>query len=438
MHSYTPLAIAYSGYFFFCTVPHTSAARYSFLGFALLAALFAIYTHRDNLTLRSPIAYAVCGFTLIAGLSAVISPYLLESISDFRKDYLTPGLLILLTSVLPWTREEAHRFITFLISAISIGFLAKAILAFWDGAINHPWIFSPYSNPAFFEQHGLPRYVSFFAVEASLYLPLLTGVLLFRSSTKKLSILILIGLLLGYGIILVSGIRSSFLVTTVGIIFLMLVRYAKPRHILALAVVAILSAGALFHISKTNLEVQRYVEIFKPDSYSKEKGMSDRYPIWVATYELVTQRPLLGFGPGWKKIPTVANDTGLLGSWRDDSSYYGQRKSYWFSLSPGQTNPHNLAMQLLFETGWIGLLFYLSILVSLLISTRVNQEPRDNSMVNESYWLSKTVPVFLLCYLTLCITNGFLFPVPLVLLLVIVAVQYKSNADKNLVSFRHT
>lgn len=430
MHPYTLFAITYSGYFFFCTVPHTSAARYSFLSLALLAALFAIYKHRDNLALRSPVVYTVCAFTLMAGLSAVVGPYPPESLSDFRKDYLTPGLLILFAGVLPWTRVEAHRFFSFLISAIGIGFLIKALLAFWDGAINHPAIFSPYSNPSFFEQYGLPKYVSFFAVEASLYVPLLAGALLFRSTPKKIQTLILMGLLLGYGIILASGIRSSFLVTTVGIILLILMRYAKPKQILALSIVALLTAGTLFHISKTNLEVQRYVEIFKPNSYSKENGMSDRYPIWVAMYELVAQRPLLGFGPGWKKIPTVANDTGLLDAWRNDSSYYGKRKSYWFSLSPGQTNPHNLAMQLMFETGCVGLFLYLSILVSLWISTLSKQKSRDNNTVGESRWLRKTVPVFLLCYLTLCITNGFLYPAPLVLLLVIAAVQIKSRADK--------
>jgi O-Antigen ligase len=437
MQPHTFLAITYCGYFFFCTVPHTSAARYSFLALSLLASLFAIYKYRSDLSLRSSIAFSVCGFTLAAGLSAVLSPYALDNLSDFRKDYLTPGLLILFASALPWSAQQSKRFIYLLTSTLAVAFFVKTSLAFWDGAINHSWFFSSYSYPDLYEQHGLPRYVSFFAVEATLYIPLLMGILLFRTQNTTITIMSILGVILAYIIILVSGIRSSFIVTTLGIVSLLLWRYSGRKHVITFVVTAIIIGGSVAYFARHNVEVQRYISIFNPESYSQKSGMSDRYPIWVGTYEVTVQRPLFGFGPGWKKIPTVASDTGLLDSWHKDSSYYGQRKSYWFSLLPGQTNPHNLAMQIMFETGWIGLFLYLSILVSLIFSTRVKKESRGNNTVNESLWLSRTVPVFMICYLSLCITNGFLYPTPLVLLLVIAAVQIKSSVDKGLVSSEH-
>jgi len=425
MNSLSFLAFAYSGYFFFCAIPHTPAARYTFLGLSLLVALWAIYQERASLKWRSPLLYAVSGFTVIAGLSAVISPYPTESLAAFRKEYLTPALLILLAGILPWSSQQSQRFITFLIGGIGIGFLVKAMLAFWDGAITHPWIFSPYSNPEFFEQNGLPKYVSYFAVDAGLYIPLVLGSVLFWLGRSKIGILLLTSVLLAYGIVLISGIRTAFFVATVGISLPVLIRYAKPRHIVYLAVVTVLVAVGIIEVAKTNLEVQRYVEIFKPESYSKEKGMSDRYPIWQATSEIVAQRPILGFGPGWQKIPTVAKETGLLDTWKGDASYYAQRKVFWFSLTPGKTNPHNLAMQLLFETGWIGLIGYIGLLVGFVISAWNLRKATDTHF----RWIGITVPVFMICYLVLCVTNGFLFPPSLVVLMI--AVLVASSAKNN-------
>lgn len=414
MNIYPFLAFAYSGYFFFCTIPHTPAARYTFLGLSLLFALVAIYQQRTQLKWQSPLFFALCCFTAISGLSAATSPYPAESLSAFRKEYLTPSLLTLVISILPWSSKQTQRFMTFLVGGIGFGFLVKALLAFWDGAINHPWIFSPYSNSDYFAENGLPRYVSYFAVDAGLYIPLILGSILYWFNRSKLGLVLLIGVLLAYGIVLISGIRTAFLVATLGISLLLLIRYAKPKHLIALTAVAAVSIVGVVEVAKKNLEVRRYVEIFKPESYSKAQGMSDRYPIWQATAEIVSQRPILGFGPGWQKIPTVAKETGLLEAWKADPSHYAQRKAFWFSLAPGQTNPHNLVMQLLFEIGWIGLISYIALLLTLVLASwnlRKATEPYIR-------WIGITAPVFMLCYLTLCITNGFLLPPALIVLMI--------------------
>lgn len=424
MNIYPFLAFAYSGYFFFCAIPHTPAARYAFLGLSLFFALVATYQQRTQLKWKNPLLITLCCFTALTGLSTATSPYPAESLSAFRKEYLTPSLLVLAISILPWSSQQAQRFMTFLVGGIGFGFLAKALLAFWDGAINHPWIFSPYSNSAYFEENGLPRYVSYFAVDAGLYIPLILGSILFWFNRSKVGFILLTGVVLAYGIVLISGIRTAFLVATLGVLLLLLIRYAKPRYLIALIVVATAGILGVVEVSKTNLEVRRYVEIFKPESYSKAQGMSDRYPIWQATAEIVSQRPILGFGPGWQKIPTVAKATGLLDTWKADTSHYAQRKAFWFSLEPGQTNPHNLAMQLLFEIGWIGLISYLAVLLTLIFANW-NLRKATQPYIR---WIGITVPVFMLCYLTLCITNGFLLPPTLIVLMVAVQV---ANASTN-------
>lgn len=339
---------------------------------------------------------------------------------------------MLFVGLLPWTADQSKRFITFLVGGIGFGFLVKGALAFWDGAINHPWIFSPYSNSEYFEEHGLPRYVSYFAVDAGLYTPLILGSVVFWLNRSKLGLVLLSGVLIAYGIVLISGIRSAFLVATLGISLLLLIKYAKPKHLVALLIAAIVGGVGIVEIAKTNLEVRRYVEIFKPESYSKAQGMSDRYPIWQATAEIVSQRPILGFGPGWQKIPTVAKESGLLNAWQADPSHYAQRKSFWFSLAPGQTNPHNLAMQLLFEIGWFGLVSYLAVLIALVFAAW------NLRKASEAYirWIGITVPVFMICYLTLCTTNGFLFPHALIVLIIAVQIANASTIQKSAQTIR--
>lgn len=430
MRSQHLLTWLYGIYFFFSAIPHTSAARYITLGVLVLTGAWCLHQCWHNLQWQSSTNISVGVFLGVALISSLYSPYPDESFPVFRKDFLTPGLLILLAGALPWTSDDRQRFVFLLIAGLGCGFAVKSGLAFWDGAVNHPWIFSPYSNPAFFEQFGLPKYVSFFAVDAGLYIPVILGAVLFWLRGTKMAWIFLFATVLAYGIVLVSGIRSAFLVASLGVALLLLIRYARPRHLLGLFLVGSISVVGVLQLAKTHLEVQRYVEIFKPDSYSKEKGMSDRYPIWVATYELIERRPLLGYGPGWQKIPTVARDTGLLSTWQADPSYYGQRKTFWFSLSPGQTNPHNLAMQLLFEMGWLGLLSYLGLLISL-CTVAWQRNSSTLSAGDENRWLKVTVPVFLLCFLAISVTNGFLLPPPLVALLVAAAVmrQFSTASD---------
>lgn len=417
MNYYQLLALFYGGYFSLCAIPHTSAGRYILLTLSLLIGFYALYQERHNLRCRTPVFITTTAFLIVALISALISQYP-DTISSFRKDYLTPGLLILVIGALPWSDLRRQQFLPVLIAGFVLGFLVKTMLAFWDGAINHPFIFSPYSNPEFFEKNGgLPVYVDFFAIDASLYLPIVFGVLLFASMNTKVRWAFSLITLLAYGIVLASGVRTAFLVATFGFFLLLLCRFAKPKHLILLTAIAAMMAAGGIQLAKTTPEADRYISLFKTQSYSKEAGMSGRYPLWIATYEIIEHRPWIGFGPGWKKLPHVAKDLGLLDLWKSDNSEYGKSKAYFYTLQQGQTNPHNLLLQLLFEIGLLGMLCYVSMLAALCLTAwKLYRVKGTRTMHSE--WFIYTTPIFILCYTVLNVTNGILLPPPLTVLLI--------------------
>lgn len=420
----------YGGYFFFCAIPHASAARYFFLFFSLLAAGYALFQDRRHLQCSCPIVISTALFLVLALVSALISPYP-ETLSSFRKAYLTPGLLILVVGTLPWSGQDRHQFLGILTTGFCLGFVVKTMFALWDGAISHPFIFSPYSNPDFIERNGgLPKYVDFFAIDASLYVPFVLGIALFASINKFFRWALFLSVFVAFGIVLVSGIRTAFLVTALAISLLLLYRFAKPRYIYWL--VFILSIGVVLsaQLAKSIPEFDRYASLFRIESYSKEAGMSSRYPLWVATYEIADHRPWLGFGPGWKKLPMVSQDLGLLDLWKADHTQYGKLKTYFFTLQPGQTNPHNLMMQLLFEVGRLGSLSFLSLIVSLCFCTWKFYRAQSNNAAS-SHWLFITTPVVVICYLLTNVTNGIPFPPSLVIILITASVFWSETTIKS-------
>jgi O-antigen ligase len=81
--------------------------------------------------------------------------------------------------------------------------------------------------------------------------------------------------------------------------------------------------------------------------------------IWTGVLQLVKDRPILGYGCGWKKLPWAVRDSGYSEKWKDtDPAAY-----YYFitatKLQYGEVNPHNLPLQIAFEIGITGLVLFL-------------------------------------------------------------------------------
>lgn len=416
------------GFFFISAIPHTSAARYILLGLFLITLTSSLFKKSVSLRPSSSITWALLIFVTLALISAVASPYLLDSLQGWRKDYLPPLLLVLAATGLKISKEQKLYVARGILLACVAGFGVKTLLAFWDGAINHPFIFSPYSNNEFFQENGLPKYVAFYAVESTLYLAIALGVMQFIRCNLwlKMALATIIGL--SYFIIFVSGIRAAFLVTLVLLTIPLITLLKKPRILAAVAIGLALLCSTVYLANKQTTEIDRFVSVFKTDSYSQTQGMSGRYQTWSGILEISQFRPLLGFGPGWQKIPEVAQDLGLTEQWQKDDSDYGKVKYYLLSLRRGQVNPHNLAMQILFETGALGLCVYTAILLCMLGAVyKLYKTPGKNSGLSRA--VAITSGAYLLAYFMVDVTNGFLLHNTLVAMIIVLTLTKESARD---------
>lgn len=413
-----------AAFIFINAIPYTPAVRYLLLSLLVLLTVVGLAKRRFAAISKTPIVLGLGAFLSIALLSALCSPYLIDSLQGFRKEYL-PALFVLLVSTsLKQTSNEKQHFAMIVLWALLAGYGVKTGLAFWDGAINHPFIFSPYSNPDFFEKNELPKYVSYYAVESTLYFTLAYSVFCFLcdSWSKRVALLLLCSV--SFFILMVSGIRSAFAAVLFAILIITLIKLRTPKKILGFGLVLFTITGGALFFGTNNTEIDRYVDLIKAERYSKQEGMSGRYPIWEGVGELVAQRPLLGWGPGWQKIPAAAKGSGLIGQWQSNDSPYSQQKYLYFSLEPGKVNPHNLALQVLFETGWMGLFAYVIMLATLFWCAFTAQ---DKIKTPFSQWLKFAAIAYFSALFAIDITNAFLLHNTMVALMLITVLTRQSN-----------
>lgn len=407
-------AFLVAGYVFVSAIPHTPAARYFFLGALVILTIIGITQKRFTIAFKNPIVSGLFLFVFAALLSSFCSPYLIDSLQAFRKDYLPPLLVLIATTSLRQTAEEKIFLAKLILYALLAGFIFKTGLAFWDGAINNPFIFSPYGTS---DPIDLPKYVSYYAVESTVYLTIAYSTLIFLTKKWIARLTLLTICSTSFFIVLASGVRSTLLATCAGLFFATLFKLGNFKRVTIFVTTTLLIIVAALFIGRHEPNMARYVTLLNPDSYSKKEGMSGRYPIWQGVSELIVERPFFGFGPGWQKLPEAAADTGLLQKWEADSSPYGVIKSQYFSLERGKANPHNLFLQILFETGVLGLLFYICFLVSLQLSSiNICPSGKDAGLM---LWQKYTITCYIIAYFFIDITNALLLHNTLVSLAII-------------------
>lgn len=368
--------------------------------------------------------FSLLTFTALA--STLFSPYLIDSVQNFRKEYLPPLLLLLLATGLKQSQVDRVTFAQKIVWSLLAGFLVKTLLAVWDGGINHPFIFSPYSNMEFVEQNkGLPRYVSYYAVESVLYLTLafagffyLTKNIFIRASLICISST-------SFFIIYASGIRSAVVAATISCMYIALIKLKGTKHLLSLLIFFVILGSGAIMMSKDKIEVSRYISLIKAESYKKNdsihSALSGRYFIWDGVSELIALRPMLGFGPGWQKLPDVARDTGLVAKWKSGSGVFSNLYKFdYFSMERGQANPHNLFLQITFEIGLLGLAAYIALFVSLMIHAfKSKRSDEPNSGLPITLWLGALSIPYALSYLIIDVTNALLLHNTMIVLMIV-------------------
>jgi O-antigen ligase len=291
----------------------------------------------------------IVGILLVcwALLVSIFGPYPAESLSAISKDLLFQGLLLAGAWRLVRNEKDIKRSLLIALA----GFLTVSFLSV--GEI----VDSGFSTLFSANIEEAPRRHNAFwggyAASASVYLPMLVGicVLLPMRSLWRAGVVALILFVLLLTVL--YGSRSALLIVFLtGIAGLLLARRFRTLLVLLALLVSVLIG--LYNQADLGY-LNKYKSLSKPETYVTNQGLGLRLAVWQGAAEVISERPWLGFGYGWKKLAWVINDNGYAARWRAEEPelaryYLGEAET----ASYGRVNPHNYVLQVVFELGVIG------------------------------------------------------------------------------------
>lgn len=335
-------------------IPHVTAlgnlATYGLLGCVPVLA----YRRRQDLAWREPLVMLVGLLALYFLATSALGPYPLDSLNAWRKD-LMPALLVFAAL---WLTVRSHQQVRAVLLAVAAGAAIRlALIAVEIWVLQRP-VYGDrpgYVDP--YTRELVPSaFYGGFALIAAIYSPLVASILARRDLTALHKAWLSLTAL-GTAVLVINyGSRTPVVTLAAGYLILIVTRVNR-RQVLPLAALAVL-LGAYVGWQKPEI-VERYASIFSLQTYGKGAPdqaltMRDRLTIWSSIIEIADQRPLVGYGYGWKKLSLVVHEKGFLERWLAERDNDILRTNY-FDHGYGAVNPHNLGVQLYFEGGWMAL-----------------------------------------------------------------------------------
>lgn len=244
-------------------------------------------------------------------------------------------------------------------------------------------------------------FIGGYANYATFYLPFILAWLISIDEPRARKWLGLGTLVTGMVLVFVYSHRTA--VIAIPVAFFIMFLLSRKYKVLIVAGLLALIAVAAIGLSKSDV-FSRYKSLGDPKTYITNRGVSGRFGVWEGAWHVIRERPVTGYGYGWKKMAWVAQDLELAERWRTG---YPHIFNYYVNeahLSYGRVNPHSLVLQILFEIGAVGLLIFLwfwATVVQKVIKVAFSKEQSDS----KSYMLCGIG--VLASYLIINIPNGF-------------------------------
>ena len=163
--------------------------------------------------------------------------------------------------------------------------------------------------------------------------------------------------LLAIALVILYWGRTHVLVMLLGIALVLLL--ARQWKLLIAASFCVAVCVALLAASTTST-IERYRSLLRSDTYTSNTGLSLRPALWQGTLDVIAQRPVLGYGYGWKKLAWAINDRGFAERWSAEKENSINLFLTDGKASYGRVNPHNYFLQVVFEIGIPGLILVLA------------------------------------------------------------------------------
>ena len=289
------------------------------------------------------------GFLLVCWiiLTSLIGPYPEESLTAMRQSLIVQialflaGFLLVSSAAHAWGLVFASLAGFATLSLFSIGDVISliSVRGLGDRAYSHDSWWGGYGG------------------KGGYYLPLILGWLLTQARGRRARIAGVTLLAVVIVLIALYGARSPLIVGSIGCATFMLFYFERWGAIIvgAFLMTLLLSAIVLSPLGS----IFRYNSLLTPSIYVSNEGLSQRLAIWEGMRQVIRDRPLVGYGYGWKKLAWAINERGFSARWKDDKSlpaFFLEGKA---NASYGRVNPHNYFLQVMFEIGAIGLIMVL-------------------------------------------------------------------------------
>ena len=279
---------------------------------------------------------------------SLLGPYPADSFHALRQDLLVQALM--LTAAMTYVRSIADAWR--IVGAALAGFAAVTalstieIIAYWTSHCLSLWV-----------ERSHDSFWGGYASTGAYYLPLLAGWLFVAPAKLAWKLAGWILFAVAAALVVLYGSRTP-LITIIVAMFVLLVLLKRWRSLAGTAFVAFCLAG-LIRLAPPGYVVDKYQSLLSGQTYVTNSGLSQRFSVWEGCWQVIRERPVVGYGYGWKKLALAINDGGFAERWRSQPDIAG----YYLAdgkAGYGKVNPHNYPLQVMFEIGIVGLLMALA------------------------------------------------------------------------------
>jgi O-antigen ligase len=369
------------------------------ISFYILLALFLIKLAKGELKNTWFKDITIITLCLLAGWSVLVSisgPFTSESLDAIRKNLLKEVVIFLVIISEFRNLRDIKPLLWVVVSSFAIVTFASII----ESAVND-WNAFRTLTPSISWRSTSTYFFANYSDNSTFYLPLIAGWLV---SIKEVSWRKWIGiatLILGAYLVYIYNARTQLIavVFSIFIIFLLTKRF----KIVAVFVVAGVLCLSLIFTAK-NDGLSKYRSLFDPATYTTDEGLTNRLGLWQVVIEFIEERPLTGYGYGWKKLAWLVQENNSEEYWKTKLpsayTYYVQDAQLMY----GRVNPHNLALQITFEIGLIGLAIFTLMWITVL--GKMLKVIKAKSKSEGRLFMLGSIGV-MISYALVNITNGF-------------------------------
>jgi len=352
----------------------------------LLLFLLKLLNGHIKLDLKDKSIQALVLLVAVILLSALVSQYPIESFNAIRKN-LFYQLIVFLVIINEYRGMNELRLLFYTL-AISFAVLSMIIILKNDTTVLLNWLKYPQTKDTFRKGYSL---------HATFYIPLIVGYLYAAKDNWKIKGALLLFLFIELSLVFLNNHKGQLVAILVSVTAITLM--ARRYRTFFTGVILCLVIGITIYQIKPGA-FERYTSLLSMETFSSIQGNGWNRPQWPGVVEVVRHKPILGYGYGWKKLATVVQEGGFLEKWKNKKVFL----YYSFNnCGYGCANPHNLALQLLFEIGLIGLLAFMLFWFTIL-KKALSAFKKDHSE-SVDFLRYGTIGI-LIAYILINITNG--------------------------------